>query len=265
MSTGGGLGAILGGMQVDPTRLRRGLGDALMSLGAIGLGQDPFSVMQAQKQGRADEEQRTLENKRYDDESAFKKQQFGLRQQQEERLLRQQLMHQQEDQERRQAASEQGKVVAAALFPKEAAAVAQTAQMMQQAQAPQQGLAGMMEASQAPFPYTQQARGRTVGAMFPAEGMSQLQLQQAQAQNAAMESDMRMRAAAGQGQIPSPSDPVFPPLKPSGDPEMSPDQVASAQVENAINEAGYELIEALPRGRYRIRDPKTGRTGTWQP
>jgi hypothetical protein len=65
MSTGGGLGAILGGMQVDPTRLRRGLGDALMGIGAIGLGQDPFSVMQAQKQGRREEERTQIEDQRY--------------------------------------------------------------------------------------------------------------------------------------------------------------------------------------------------------
>jgi hypothetical protein len=83
----GGLGSILGGFfdfgypgtpginpngggqapqqqQQPGQKLRRGLGDALMSLGAIGLGQDPFAVMQQQKQGRAEEEQRRLEQER---------------------------------------------------------------------------------------------------------------------------------------------------------------------------------------------------------
>jgi hypothetical protein len=66
----GGLSAILGGVQVDPTRLRRGLGDALMGIGAIGLGQDPFAVMQAQRQGRREEERTQIEDQRYDQDVA---------------------------------------------------------------------------------------------------------------------------------------------------------------------------------------------------
>jgi hypothetical protein len=151
MSTGGGLGAILGGMQVDPTRLRRGLGDALMGIGAIGLGQDPFSVMQAQKQGRREEERTQIEDQRYDQEWGMKQEQFGL--QKDKLLLEKEQMA--ENHERQKRAEQQGMVIAAALFPKEAAAVAQTAQMMQGGgqglapamgapQPPQQGLGGMM-------------------------------------------------------------------------------------------------------------------------
>ncbi len=35
--------------------------------------------------------------------------------------------------------------------------------------------------------------------------------------------------------------------------------------ENAANEAGFIVLGPAPNGGYRVQDPKTGRTGTWQP
>jgi hypothetical protein len=65
------------------TTARRGLGDALMAIGAIGLGQDPFAVMQNQRQGRADAEQQEIENQRAAKQDARDDEVFGL---QKERL-----------------------------------------------------------------------------------------------------------------------------------------------------------------------------------
>lgn len=76
--------------------LRHGIGDALMGLGAIGLGQDPFQVMQAQKQARADAQQRELEgqqlekeNQRADQEWGMKQEEFGLKQQEAQQKVQQ--------------------------------------------------------------------------------------------------------------------------------------------------------------------------------
>jgi hypothetical protein len=130
MSTGGGLGAILGGMQVDPTRLRRGLGDALMGIGAIGLGQDPFAVMQAQRQGRREEERTQIEDQRYDQEWGMKKDQFDLTKRKTEIEIKQEEARE----ERRILNEKKGERLAIGLFPDLAMQVAHVNSAIDQAQ-----------------------------------------------------------------------------------------------------------------------------------
>jgi hypothetical protein len=78
-----GLGQMMAPQQPGTgTKLRRGLGDALMGIGAIGLGGDPFQVMQGQRQARADSEQREIENKRAEQEWGMKERQYGLQERQ---------------------------------------------------------------------------------------------------------------------------------------------------------------------------------------
>jgi hypothetical protein len=121
------------------------------------------------------------------------------------------------------------------------------------------------------------------------------------AQNAAIESDMRMRAAAGQDPFkgPQPGEPAFPPLKPAAPPQVEPEnpylrhvpdepsvqqargrtvgalarngpidwqEQTDAPEENYDEDLGnLQILGRAPDGSYRVKDKKTGRTGTWRP